>query len=303
MKIYRMIPNYDLCRDFSPGLFPGRDTLGNAMFRSEPLQEKWSVLRVSERSTTTKTSKADFVRAGWTYAQFGVNPRAAKVLRPALEGCCEFLPFLCEKKRYWVLNVFSHADCLDVRRTVFNGLDETPRNVIVAAFDPAKLPRDLIFRVTCGHDYYAKEPLKNLIEEAGLTGLRFQFMWSDDGSEPEEIADEPEEKPRKRRKRKVRPATKEDLLLERLWRDIILSRTDPDELEKRITMSRLGGGGRYDSTGIIRRLARAGVSKQLLMELAQAVAYEVVFEVLVTLEEEIESFPGLHESLLIAEPD
>jgi hypothetical protein len=310
VKIYRIIPDFDRCQHFDPGLFPGRDELGNAMFRGQSLLQPWK-----RRSVTLLPmggqEKTDFVTVKWTYAPFAVNAHAASVLRPIVQGSCELLPFRYGKDAYWVLYVRGTADCLDVRRTVFHTEieeDHSPRNVLVAAFDPERLPGHWLFRVTGGHDYYVTQELKDAIEKANLTGIRFQFMWSDDGSEPAESEVKPPKARPKRRKKPGRAKTNRDLLLECLWREVILPRGDLDRLERDLAVSRLlGGSDRYDSARAVRKLARAGVDREDLLDLLRSLAYEVVFDVLVAIEEQCEdkssALKSLHEDLLLAEPD
>jgi len=305
MKIYRMIPDYDRCHDFDAGVFPGRDDLGNAMLRGDPLLEKWKSLHVSRRPT--KGKKTDFVMTSWTYAKFGVNARAAEVLRPYVEASCELLPFEYRKDRYWLVYVREMADCLDLRRTIFNGLDKSARNVLVAAFTPKRLPNHPLFRLPGGDQYYVTEQLKDVIEKAKLTGARFQFMWSDDGSEPDEPATEPKTKPRqKRTRRPARPTTKREFLLQRLWQEVILPRGDGDSLQEKLTLSRLVGWDGYNSARAARRLLKSGAAKEDILDLMRSLAYEVVFDVLVAIEEEcLDESPALdslHEDLLVAEP-
>jgi hypothetical protein len=314
VKIFRMIPDFERCRSFNPGLFPGRDFLGNAMLACESLLDRWQAAKVSfSESVTRGKAPSDFVLAGWTYAAFAINQRAAVVLRPWAESSTELLPFKYQDEDFWVLYVRSAPDCLNRRQTIFHGIDESPREILVAAFDPEKLPKEHIFRVARGNDYYVSEELKRQIERSQLTGVRFQFMWSDDGSEPDEPeVSAPQPKRRRKKAKKRTAATQRELLLERLWHEVILPRGDVDLLERNLAMARFTAhaGGvpeRYDSASTVRRLVKAGVSKAEILDLLRSVAYEVVFETLVAIEEEcLDKSPeleSLHEDLPIAEPD
>jgi hypothetical protein len=314
VKIFRMIPDYEHCRGFSAGVFPGRDVLGNAMLACEPLLDRWLAAKIGfSESVTGGKSQTDFIQVNWTYAQFGVNARAAEVLSPWVESSTELLQFTYQGEQFWVLYVKSATDCLNRRQTIFTGIDESPRAILVAAFDPGKLPNHHLFRVERGNDYYVTEDLKLEIEKSQLTGVRFQFMWSDDGSEPEE-PEVPVHQPKRRRKKakKRTAATQREFLLERLWHEVILPRGDVDWLERNLAMARFtahagGAPERYDSARIVRRLVKAGVSKAEILDLLRSLAYEVVFETLVAIEEEcLDKSPeldSLHEDLLIAEPD
>jgi hypothetical protein len=310
MKIYRMIPDYARCLHLDPGLFPGRDDLGNTMLRSEPLIQKWKTLKVTRRATSAKT-RSDFVMTSWSYAEFGVNARAMEVLRPHVEGSCEFLPIQYRNTMYWILYVRDAADCLDTQRTIFNGADENPRDVQVPAFIRERLPNHALFRISRGFDYYVTEELKGVIEKAKLTGVRIHFVWSDDGSEPEETV---EQLPRKRKpgrkgaRKRVHSRTERDLLLERFWQEVILPRGDESWLDRELAATRLKRErDRYDAARAARKLIKLGASKEDILDLMLSLAYEVAFEVLVAIEEEcLDKSPALeslHEDLLMAEPD
>lgn len=313
MKIFRMIPDWDRAQKFQVDHFPDRDKLGNAMLAGESLLDRWQATPVSfSLAVTDRGATSDFVEAGWTYARFGVNGRAAEALRSWIADCCELLPFNYQGSVFWVLYVRT-ADCLNQQQTIFHNRDEGMRSISIAAFHSEKLPSHPLFRVPRGNDYYVTEELKRHIEQVQLTGVRFQFMWSDDGSEPAETA-VPESKPQRRRKRaKKSPAdSPRELLLARLWNDVILPRGDLDELEKNLAIARFnahsgGAPERHDSSRIVRQLVRAGLAKTQILELLRSLAYEVVFETLVVFEEEglddSPEFSALHEDLLMAEPE
>lgn len=310
MKIFRMIPNWDHNRVFQINRFPQRDPFGNAMHADEALLERWQATRIN--FSLWKDALSDIVETGWTYANFGVNARAAEALRPWLPDSCELLPFTHQGVDYWVLYVRG-VNCLNHRQSIFNSIDENMREILIASFDPEKMPLHHILRVARGSDYFITENLKHHIEQVQLTGVRFQFMWSDDGSEPDEPTI-PAAKPKRRRKKPAQESatnTPRELLLKRLWNDVILPHGDPDLLERTLAIARFnahnGGPTHNDSSTIIRRLVRVGVDKAEILALLRAIAYDVVFETLVLFEEEglddSPEFASLHEDLLIAEPD
>ena len=281
--------------------FPECDEIANAMRGDKPLLSAWAPPPVSLYAMSGK-KKTNFVRTTWSYASFAVDACAAEVLRPFLVDVCELLPIKFRRQQYWILYVNRTADCLDMEATIFHSLERTPRDVLIAAFARERLPNQPIFRVTRGFDYYVTEELKGVIEQAGLTGVRFQFMWSDDGSEPDdEIPDRLRKKKRSRR-RKTAQHTKRDALLERLWHDVILHRGDERRLEEALKISRLmQGANDYDSCRAVRKLLKAGVSQDNILDLMCSLAYEVVFDVLVAIEEEcLDTSPelqSLHEDL------
>lgn len=308
MKIYRMIEGGRLGENLSFAMrdFPECDGIANAMRCDKPLLSTWTSPPVSLFSISGK-KKTNFVRTTWSYASFAVDARAAEVLQPFLTDICELLPIKYCRQPYWILYVHKTADCLDIERTVFHSLEKTPRDVLIAAFDRERLPKQPIFRVTRGFDYYVTDEFKDVIERAKLTGVRFQFMWSDDGSEPDdEIPERPLKKKRSRRGKSGKQ-TKRDALLARLWDDVILHRADDRVLEEALKVSRLmQGANGYDSCRAVRKLLKAGVSREIILDLMCSLAYEVVFDVLVAIEEEcLDTSPAiqsLHEDLLIAEP-
>ncbi len=308
MKIYRMIDGGRLGENLSFEMrnFPECDDIANAMRGDKQLLSTWTPPPVSLFSISGK-KKTNFVRTTWSYAGFAVDARAAEVLQPYLTDVCELLPIKYGRQSYWILYIHKTADCLDLESTVFHSLERTPRDVLIAAFDCERLPKQQIFRVTRGFDYYVTDELKDVIERAKLSGVRFQFMWSDDGSEPDDEIPERLRKKKPSRRRKSRLHTKRDSLLERLWHDVILHRGDESALEDALKISRLmQGANDYDSCRAVRKLLKLGVSREIILDLMCSLAYEIVFDVLVAIEEEcLDTSPdlqSLHEDLLIAEP-
>lgn len=313
MKIFRMVPDFSRCRWFHVNRFANRDVFGNAMLAGESLLARWEATQINYSPPVDRGEATDIVQVGWTYAAFGVNARAAEVLRPWIESSCELLPFVHGEEKYWVLYLRETPDCLNRGHTMFHNLDESPRNIDIPVFDPKKMSNQPLFRVPRGNDYFVTEDLKAVIEREQLTGVRFKFAWSDDDTDP----DEPELPPpaKRRRKRVKKPAhapTQRELLLERLWGEVILSRGDSEELEQQLAIARFHARAgdapdRFDSGRILRRLVKAGVSKDELLNLLRSVAYEVVFDVLIAIEEEcLDKSPeleSLHEDLLMAEPE
>jgi hypothetical protein len=122
---------------------------------------------------------------------FIVDIRASSVLKPILEKCAELLPLQPYKGNlYHLLNVLKPLDCLDDRRTKWRigkkhgkriGIDEYQ-------FIPSKLTNATLFRLpkrvplfTAVGRQGSKVEFKTIVEREGLTGLKFEEIWSEDG--------------------------------------------------------------------------------------------------------------------------
>jgi len=122
---------------------------------------------------------------------FIIDVRASSVLKPILEKCAELLPLQRYKGNlYHLLNVLEPLDCLDDRRTKWRigkkhgkriGIDEYQ-------FIPSKLTNTTLFRLpkrvalfTAVGRPGSKVEFKTIVEREGLTGLKFEEIWSEDG--------------------------------------------------------------------------------------------------------------------------
>lgn len=122
---------------------------------------------------------------------FLIDVHASSVLQPILEKCVELLPLQRYKgNAYHLLNVLKPLDCLDDLRTKWRigkkhgkriGIDEYH-------FIPSKLTNATLFRIPKRVSLFtvvgrpeAKVEFKTIVEREGLTGLRFEEVWSEGG--------------------------------------------------------------------------------------------------------------------------
>ena len=122
---------------------------------------------------------------------FIVDARASAVLKPILEKCAELLPLKRYKGRaYHLLNVLSCLECLDEQRTKWRvGKKNRTRFAIDEyQFIPDKLTGPTLFRIQKNVSLFtvvgrprAKAEFKTVVEQEGLTGLKFEEVWSENG--------------------------------------------------------------------------------------------------------------------------
>ena len=164
----------------------------------------------------------DFADGPVRFADISVSETALDKVRPLVDGVCELLPFSYGERNYWALYIPFPTDCLDPDATTY--WSENRLSIRQHAFVSSRVPvLQKLFRLPSQFEYYCTQEFKDAIEDAGLTGLTFRFVWSSDGSVPKE------RKPSAKTKAKVkeepmlkvnRRPTKRDLLLERLWEAI-----------------------------------------------------------------------------------
>jgi hypothetical protein len=217
----------------------------------------------------------------------------------------ELLPFTYERVKYWAIYLTETCDCLDMERSEFW---TTPNvdSIRKFAFVPDRISDKLLFRLPGGYQYYCTNRFKNLVRQHGLTGLRFRRVWAD-GKYVEEAAESVVAALPKLFLGKKGKPTKRDKLLAALWTNVINSSQGEDRLQEWLT-------GEFDPDPNMpiltdaQEVARVAIQKGLtvndLQRMIRSLAYELVFETLVTIEEAGEAkaaaLKGLHEDLLMA---
>ena len=255
----------------------------------------------------------DFAGGPVHFADISVSESALDRVRQLVDFVCELLPFSYEQRKYSALYIPWPTDCLDWEKSSFYFDRRTIEDLRDVAFELEKLPRKQgLFRLPSRFQYYCTQEFKDAIEDAGLTGLSFRFVWSSDGSVPKE------RKPSAKTKAKVkeelvlkvnRRPTKRDLLLERLW-EAIDSFGSEEWLNSMLSVKASDLKGVQDviasDTEVLKAAAKLGVAKQDLQRLCRSVAYKAIFEAFVAIEEECldrsPALKGLHEDLLMADP-
>ncbi len=308
MRVYRI--NVDINRycGFRNRVFAATDPVTDAMRNSDAVFPIWEPPVVS----IIPGNRGDFASAPTTpFAPLALSKKAVEVLAPLLEGTAELLPFTYGKERWWVLYLPHPVDCLDVDKTIYQLDDKDPNEIRKAAFVAERLPRQHIFRVVGGYDNFVTGEFKRLVDENRLTGLQFELMWRDELGEDVDqkaVAEEPHNHAVPARKPGRR--SKRDRLLERLWEEVINRRGDVewlrDELEA-IEETHADRAPLLDGAGaVLNDAIRLGISRDAILTMTRSLAYHIVFDTLVAIEEEgADKGPALrclHEDLLMANP-
>ena len=121
------------------------------------------------------------------------SPRATEVLRSHFNFAGELLPLPYKDQIFTVLNVTQCVDVLDPERSEF-ATSATPGirgNLLRPAFHADRFPETSLFKIpdNFGLEIYVLEgandfdmEFREAIESAGLKGLLFEEIWSDDGA-------------------------------------------------------------------------------------------------------------------------
>jgi hypothetical protein len=124
----------------------------------------------------------------WGFEDFAVDAKTCRILKPILEETCELLPFLpLEGEQYYRINVLNTVDCLDEQKTKWrmrpNGTKST--QIEEFQFNPTRFNRHTLFKLPKRIGLLTVTGLgdeelefKFLVENAGLTGLRFEEIWN-----------------------------------------------------------------------------------------------------------------------------
>lgn len=309
MRVYRIEDDINRFCGFRFVPLDVAEEVEQMMHRSKPVSALWKPYRVQ----VIAGRKGDFASSPMTYtAPLALNSRAVSALRPYIEGPGELLPFRYRKDEYWILYLPTPVDCLDAGGTQYRTERREPNNIRKAAFIPNRLSDQHIFRIPGGFDYFITSELKRVIEQNNLTGLKFELMWSDEGEEADNgTSVAPEERVERKRVSKPGRLSKRERLLRRLWEEVINSWATDERLDEQMASGRDAARESpsilVDAGRILNAAIKQGVPKADLADLARSLAYQVVFDVLVAIEEEgADTSPALrslHEDLLIANPD
>lgn len=108
------------------------------------------------------------------------SDRAAEILRLTLQDTVEFLELIHEEKQFYAINVLTVLNCLDKARSEFErfqygGIKRIKRH----QFRAACVEGHRIFKIpeTNCAAIYVNDEVKQLIEDAQLTGLEFYKVW------------------------------------------------------------------------------------------------------------------------------
>jgi uncharacterized protein YwqG len=146
--------------------------------------------KVSLRKSREKHSQGNFAHCWRGRAGFLMDARAHSILATMLDQDFEILPI--EPFRgveYHFVNVLKVVDCLDREKTNMKGAGRVRFANPIYQFFPEKLIDSTIFSVKMAkgaHGLFtvvgrpgAEVEFKTLVEQEGLTGLKFEEVWSD----------------------------------------------------------------------------------------------------------------------------
>lgn len=167
MNIYRIIPqaedNYSfleehlLSREESFKLLLGQ--------KVETIKEKAEL--------KNKTKKIPDITGNGTYEIY-VNDKIKNILFNQLENI-NYLQTSLSNYKYWLINIIGHLDCFDYENSEFTVFDNgKPDKITKAKFHLEKIPEIGVFRIKEKPvPLFITEKLKNIFEEAGVTGVKY----------------------------------------------------------------------------------------------------------------------------------
>jgi hypothetical protein len=153
----------------------------------QPKSERWKPVevRLTAVGGGQRLLESDFLvvhRGG-----FFLSERAALVLSDVLLANGELLPLTADGDRYLAFNPLDEVDALDPKRTWYWPTQDYPDGwVETPAFRPEAVAGRRLVRLpqTSLSPFYVDGSFKRRVERAGLQGLRFRLVWSDDPTVP-----------------------------------------------------------------------------------------------------------------------
>lgn len=202
MKVLRLRPDYDYLSFYTwnPEEYSGKELHSSRLLGigGSRRAASWEPLNLYPEEVGRE--RGDF--AYLLSCNFAVGEHALGILRPILEGACEFLPLAPYKgETYHLLNVLDVTDCLSHETTTWISprvdpskpeATESLKSISIDeySFDVSKLPNSGLFRIpeeknvgelTVSGLLPIEQEFKATVEREGLTGLKFETIWSEDG--------------------------------------------------------------------------------------------------------------------------
>ncbi|WP_143337235.1 imm11 family protein [Dokdonia pacifica] len=113
---------------------------------------------------------------GTSLSHFFINDKVKAILKKEItEQEINFLPVKLDIHTFWLVNIVGLLDCFDYKNSEYttfkNGL---PRKIFDIKFIENNIPEIAIFRIKESPiKLFITEKLKNILEEAGVTGVKY----------------------------------------------------------------------------------------------------------------------------------
>jgi len=170
MVIFRYVPDSD---NFDSVMFLEKDRhLRNNLLQGKPLVADWEQIRLDEYFVGRI---GDFPSLYRSVPVFSNDAR--KATEHILKNNVEFLPVICFKKEYFIVNVLSICTCLDEEKSELkrNRVTGHVSKIYKYSFYGDKIVDEHLFRIpqTAGLEVFMSNKLRDVIQENNLNGLAF----------------------------------------------------------------------------------------------------------------------------------
>jgi hypothetical protein len=196
MKVFKVKPDFRFqsCYPWDPNGPRDPEILKSDALRMDCTRKMptWSPLPIF-------VDKPELKRGNFFYSWSGhflIDSKVREVLSPILDNTCELLPFLpYEGETFFLMNVLECVDCLDKQKTQWTTAPRTgerisPGSIKEYYFNRERFSDSTLFKIpeqkttkflalTGMND--AGSEFKTIVEREGLTGLKFEEIWSDSG--------------------------------------------------------------------------------------------------------------------------
>lgn len=170
MKVFELNSNGDDFRSID-----SEKDLDLDMFNGASLKNQWEPFEVFDYNKKKKSDTPNFLISFLVISQ-----KCKEKLENILKDVVEFLPLIHSREKYWVLNVINIQDVIDLEKSIPVRLSSG----LITHFEKYEfisenLENQLIFK-TPEHDnrINCTDKLKEIIENAGLTGFVFKEIWN-----------------------------------------------------------------------------------------------------------------------------
>ena len=137
----------------------------------------WIPRKVQKMDSNSNLVLGDY--SGYLFS--AMTKRAVNILLPLMKENVEVLPLKCEYGEYYLINIITVLNCIDYEHAKYKMFSDQKRimRFETYSFFEDKINQTHIFKIIDEpvRKPFVSDTFKNAVEEAGLTGFRFELVW------------------------------------------------------------------------------------------------------------------------------
>ncbi len=189
MKVFKIKPDFGFQSFFSSDPNGPESSVPGPFPSGKPMLSTWTPLPMYVHKPMLE--RGNFAHFWGCSGKLIIDSRVREALGVILAGTCELLPLLPYKGEvFHVMNVLECVDCLDEKKTRWRIGKSTGKKIGIDEyhFAPDRFSKSTLFMLPKGAAPLTvtglgapESEFKTIVEREGLTGLKFEEIWSEGG--------------------------------------------------------------------------------------------------------------------------